>query len=67
MRTKTNAAPKVDAMMISQLPSKPNSRIEKVVVTVPAASITAATPKLAPAVIPNTDGPAKGFLKSVCI
>jgi hypothetical protein len=39
----------------------------KAVVALPVASITAATPKLAPAVIPRTDGPANGFLKSVCI
>src|SRR5690606_9393295 len=26
-----------------------------------------ATPKLAPLLIPSTNGPAKGFLKSVCI
>ncbi len=26
-----------------------------------------ATPKLAPELIPNTNGPARGFLKSVCM
>ena len=29
--------------------------------------ITNATPKLAPELIPNTKGPAKGFLNKVCI
>lgn len=29
--------------------------------------ITEATPKLAPEVIPNTNGPANGFLNKVCI
>ena len=29
--------------------------------------ITRATPKLAPELIPNTNGPAKGFLNKVCI
>jgi len=34
---------------------------------IPAPKIKIATPKLAPEEIPNTNGPAKGFLNSVCI
>lgn len=33
----------------------------------PEPKITKATPKLAPELIPNTNGPAKGFRKRVCI
>ena len=33
----------------------------------PEPKITKATPKLAPELIPKTKGPAKGFLKSVCM
>ena len=33
----------------------------------PEPKITKATPKLAPELIPNTNGPANGFLKRVCI
>lgn len=33
----------------------------------PEPNITNATPKLAPELIPKTKGPAKGFLKRVCI
>ena len=32
----------------------------------PKASMTKATPKLAPELIPRMDGPAKGLLKAVC-
>lgn len=34
---------------------------------IPAPRITIATPKLAPELIPNTNGPANGFLNRVCI
>lgn len=33
----------------------------------PEPKITKATPKLAPELIPSTNGPAKGFLNKVCI
>lgn len=33
----------------------------------PEPKITKATPRLAPELIPKTNGPANGFLKSVCI
>ena len=67
IRKSTSPAPSVDAIMTSQLPSMPNCCMPKRVVADPAANITAATPRLAPAVIPKTEGPARGFLKRVCI
>ncbi len=34
---------------------------------IPEPNMTKATPRLAPELIPNTKGPARGFLKRVCI
>ncbi len=67
MARSTKAAPIDAAITINQLPPMPSERMVKAVVALPAANITAATPKLAPAVMPNTEGPANGFLKRVCI
>ena len=53
------AAKAVDQLEIVDIPkSPPNSPVPK---------INTATPKLAPDEIPNTKGPAKGFLNKVCI
>ena len=53
---KTANAPKEEAITISQLPPIPKFRIANAVAAFPVANITAATPKLAPAVMPSTDG-----------
>ena len=61
---KTRNEPKLAAIAIAQLekikeeknpPNKPEPKMSK------------ATPRLAPEEIPNTNGPAKGFLNRVCI
>ena len=46
-------------------PKKPNWL--KACPNIPDSRITQATPKLAPELIPSTEGPASGFLKTVCI
>ena len=61
---KTKKAPKLDAIGKDQLEivlvrKKPLKREDP--------KISKATPKLAPDEIPNTNGPAKGFLNNVCI
>ena len=45
---------------------KPDTLIEAVVILPPKASITKATPKLAPASMPKIEGPANGFFRAVC-
>lgn len=61
---KTIKAPKLAAIAVAQLEKEndkkiPPNRLEP--------KINKATPKLAPEEIPNTKGPAKGFLNNVCI
>ena len=60
----TKKLPKLAANTILHLES---NIIAKFPPKIPAPSITTATPKLAPELIPNTNGPAKGFLNNVCI
>ncbi len=64
---KTKLAPAVEAKSIIQLSPKPNLPNAKIAVAEKPESTTIATPKLAPAVIPNTEGPANGFRNNVCI
>lgn len=45
---------------------KPDTENKTVDTLPPKSSITSATPKPAPALIPNTSGPANGFRKAVC-
>lgn len=61
---KTIKAPKLAAIAVAQLEKEndkksPPNRLEP--------KINSATPKLAPEEIPNTKGPANGFLNNVCI
>ena len=61
---KTKKAPKLAAIGVAQLEKEndkksPPNRLEP--------KINSATPKLAPEEIPNTKGPANGFLNNVCI
>ena len=61
---KTKKAPKLAAIAVAQLEKEndkksPPNRLEP--------KINSATPKLAPEEIPNTKGPANGFLNNVCI
>ena len=60
----TRKLPKLAAIIILHLDTKIEA---KAPLKIPAPKITSATPKLAPELIPKTKGPAKGFLKSVCI
>lgn len=60
----TIAAPRQDAIAIDQLD---NAKLAKNPPNILEPKIRIATPKLAPEEIPNTKGPAKGFLKRVCI
>lgn len=61
---KTNAAPKLDAIAKPQLEK---AMVAKTPPKIPDPKINKATPKLAPEEIPNTKGPARGFLNKVCI
>ena len=57
-------APENAAMIIAIEP--PNEYMENKLNELPKKSITKATPRFAPSLIPRIDGPASGFLKSVC-
>lgn len=61
---KTNAAPKLEAITNPQLDSETVTKIPPKILD---PNIKRATPKLAPDDIPNTKGPANGFLNNVCI
>ena len=60
----TKNAPKLAAIAN---PKFENAKAEKLAPKSDAPKINEATPKLAPELIPNTNGPAKGFLNKVCI
>lgn len=49
------------------IPTLENANPAKLPPKMESPKIKIATPKLAPELIPNTKGPANGFLKSVCI
>ena len=66
----TNTASNTSAAPILEAMAKP--QLEKAIVAknppkIPEPKIKRATPKLAPEEMPNTKGPAKGFLNRVCI
>ena len=61
---KTRNEPKLAAIAMAQLE---NEIVRNIPPKTEEPKISKATPKLAPEEIPNTKGPAKGFLKSVCI
>ena len=60
----TKKLPKLAAITILHLEIK---AVAKRLPNKPEPRITRATPKLAPELMPKTNGPANGFLKSVCI
>lgn len=60
----TKKLPKLAAITIVHLETK---SVAKTPPKIPDPKITKATPKLAPELIPRTNGPANGFLNSVCI
>ena len=61
---KTKKLPKLAAITILHLEIK---KLAKTPPNNPEPKITKATPKLAPELIPRTNGPANGFLNKVCI
>ena len=61
---RTNKLPKLAAITMLHLEIKYVARIPP---NNPEPKITIATPKLAPELIPSTNGPANGFLNNVCI
>ena len=66
MSAMTESAPVMAAMVNATSPSMP-AWLSAVPPMVPDMSTTNATPKLAPELIPSTDGSASGFLNTVCI
>lgn len=60
----TKKLPKLAAITIAHFEIK---SVAKTPPKIPEPKITKATPKLAPELIPRTNGPANGFLNSVCI
>ena len=58
IKSSTKAPPAIAAITVDKLP---------IIIPPALANTIIATPKLEPAVIPSTEGPAKGFLKSACI
>ena len=60
MRAVTVIAPRKAAVRMARKPDTVKSEVDTVP---PNNSITKATPKPAPELIPNTSGPAKGFTK----
>lgn len=60
----TKKLPKLAAITTLHFESKSVARLPP---KIPAPRIIIATPKLAPELIPNTNGPANGFLNKVCI
>ena len=58
--------PMIAATVRAISPKIPN-RLRATPPMAPESSTTKATPMLAPELIPNTDGPARGFRKTVCI
>lgn len=60
---KTKKEPKLEAIAIDQLEDSKNRKLPKK----EEPKMSNATPKLAPEEIPNTNGPANGFLNKVCI
>ena len=61
---KTNDAPVLEAITT---PQSESAAVAKIPLKIPDPNIKSATPKLAPDEIPNTNGPANGFLNNVCI
>ena len=67
MRKKIKAAPKLAANTNKLLPLISRLANPQIAPLPPNTNINRATPKLAPELIPNTEGPASGFRNKVCI
>ena len=63
MTDSTNAAPMKAPNKIAKKPDRENVAVAMLP---PPANITKATPKLAPELMPNIEGPANGLLNAVC-